>query len=130
MKPFEVSVDLQRRQLNMVMRGFWDMPTFEAFASEFTRALHQLHRHGGALLALVDGREFAVQSKDVLMRFGAVMQDNAPLLAKRTASVVPAELNRMQSARVAESITNRHFTTIEEAAAWLDICLAELRPTA
>jgi hypothetical protein len=130
MKPFEVSVDPQRRQLNMVMRGFWDMATFDAFAAEFVKALHQLHRQGGALLALVDGREFAVQSKDVLGRFGAIMQENGPLLAKRTASVVPAELNRMQSARVAETITNRHFTTLEEAEAWLNECLAELRRTA
>jgi hypothetical protein len=130
MKPFEISVDLQRRQLNMTMRGFWDMATFEAFTVEFTRALQQLHRQGGALVALVDGSEFAVQSRDVLMRFGAVMQENAPYLAKRTASIVPAELNRMQPARVAETITNRHFTTREEAEAWLNDCLAELRRAA
>ena len=47
------------------------------------------------------------------------MQKNAPYLAKRTASIVPAELNRMQAARVTESLTRLDFTNMEDAVAWL-----------
>lgn len=119
MKPFEVSVDIRLRQLTMELRGFWDIATFDAFSAEFTRALHLLHRHGGCERCLVDGSQFAVQSKEILGRFGAVMQENAPYLAKRNASVVPAELNRLQAARVAETINNRYFPSREEAEDWL-----------
>ena len=119
MEPFEISVDADRRQLNMCMRGFWDSATFDAFAIEFVRALQQLRRLGGAQTALVDGSQFAVQSKEILARFGALMQENAAFLAKRTASIVPAELNRMQAERVAGSITSRDFKSRAEAEAWL-----------
>lgn len=119
MEPFEVSADTARHLLSIRMRGFWDMATFDAFALKFEAALHMLHRTGGCALALVDGREFAVQSKEVLAAFGAVMAKNAPYLAKRTASVVPTELNRMQAARVAETLSRRDFTTVEAAEAWL-----------
>jgi hypothetical protein len=119
MKPFEISTDIRRKLLDMTLRGFWDVATFEAFAPEFTRALQVLHRAGGCDVALVDGREFAVQSKEILDRFTQIMRDNGPYLAKRTASVVPTELNRMQSARVAEQLARRDFSTRAEAEAWL-----------
>lgn len=122
MKPFDVSVDIRRRLLILEMRGFWDIATFEAFAGEFIRALHLLHRHGGCESCLCDGSEFAVQSREILGRFADVMRDNGPYLAKRTGSVVAAELNRLQAARVGETINNRYFTSRAEAEAWLAAC--------
>lgn len=119
MKPFDVSADISRNLLSITMQGFWDAATFDAFAVEFETALQVLHRAGGCELALVDGSHFAVQSKDILGRFAAIMQKNGPYLAKRTASVVPTELNRMQAKRVTESISRRDFTNREEAEAWL-----------
>ena len=119
MKPFEISVDLRRRLIDMRLRGFWDSATFDAFAVEFSAALQQLHRQGGCDLALVDGSEFAVQSRDILGRFAEVMRQNERYLAKRTASIVPAELNRMQAARVGEAINKRDFASRAAAEAWL-----------
>ena len=119
MKAYEVSVEIPRKLLRLTLRGFWDGSTFDAFATEFEKALQTLHRAGGCDAAIVDGREFAVQSKEILGRFGEVMQKNGPYLAKRTASIVPAELNRMQAARVTESLTRLDFTTMEDAEAWL-----------
>lgn len=119
MKAYEVSVEIPRKLLRLTMRGFWDGSTFDAFAIEFEKALQTLHRAGGCDAAIVDGREFAVQSKEILGRFGEVMQKNGRYLAKRTASIVPAELNRMQAARVTESLTRLDFTTMEDAEAWL-----------
>ncbi len=119
MEPFEVSVDLGRKLLTLRMRGFWDNATFEAFATEFSRALQQLHRAGGCEYALVDGSEFAVQSRDILGRFADVMSQNERFLAKRTASIIPTELNRMQAARVGDSLDRRDFSTRAEAEAWL-----------
>lgn len=119
MKAFDVTVEMPRKLLRLTLRGFWDVPTFEAFAVEFEKALQTLHRAGGCDAAIVDGSEFAVQSKDVLSRFSEIMQKNARYLAKRTASIVPAELNRMQAARVSESLTRLDFTTMADAEAWL-----------
>jgi hypothetical protein len=119
MKAYDVSVELPRKLLRMTLRGFWDGATFDAFATEFERALQTLHRAGGCEGAIVDGHEFAVQSRDILDRFGGIMQKNGPYLAKRTASIVPTELNRMQAARVTESLKRRDFTTMEDAEAWL-----------
>jgi hypothetical protein len=119
MKSFEVTTDISRRLLEITMRGFWDSATFDAFVAEFEKALHALHRAGGAEMAIVDGREFAVQSKEILGRFEETMRNNAPFLAKRTASIVPTELNRMQAKRVTESLTRLDFTTREDAEAWL-----------
>jgi hypothetical protein len=118
-KAFEVSVEIPRKLLRMTLRGFWDGSTFDAFATEFERALQTLHRAGGCDAAIVDGREFAVQSKEILGRFGEIMQKNGPYLAKRTASIIPTQLNRMQAARVTESLTRHDFTTMEDAEAWL-----------
>ena len=119
MKPFEVSIETNRRLLRIAMRGFWDVPTFEIFAGEFVRALQALQRQGGCEAAIVDGREFSVQSKEILERFSIVMRENAAILAKRTASIVPTELNRMQANRVTESLTRADFNSVEEAEAWL-----------
>lgn len=119
MEPYDISVDPSRRMLSMTMRGFWDMTTFEAFAKAFSQALRQLHRMGGCELALVDGSEFSVQSRDVLMRFGEVMRENEPYLAKRTASIVATELNRLQATRVGEVLNRRDFSNRADAEAWL-----------
>jgi len=119
MKAFEVSTEIPLKLLRMTLRGFWDIPTFERFAAEFEQALQTLHRAGGCEAAIVDGREFAVQSKDILKRFEDVMRANGPYLARRTASIIPTELNRMQAKRVTESLARLDFTNMEDAEAWL-----------
>jgi len=119
MKAFEVSTEIPLKLLRMTLRGFWDRPTFDSFAAEFEHALQILHRAGGCEAAIVDGREFAVQSRDILERFEEVMRANAPYLAKRTASIIPTELNRMQAKRVTESLARLDFTNMEDAEAWL-----------
>lgn len=119
MKAFDVSADLSRSLLSMTLRGFWDKATFDAFAVEFEDALQTLQRAGGCERAIVDGREFAVQSRDILACFENIMRANGPYLAKRTASIIPTELNRMQAKRVTESLTRRDFTTVNDAEAWL-----------
>lgn len=109
----------------MSLRGFWDLATFERFAAEFVRALHLLHRHGGLERALVDGSAFAVQSREVMMRFAEVTRENAAYLARRTANVVPGALNRLQVSQVGQRIASRDFKTRAEAEAWLAQDLVE-----
>lgn len=119
MQAYEVAVDLPRGRLELIMRGFWDGATFEKFASDYTTALGTLRKHGGCKSCMVDGREFAVQSLEISQRFKELIDDMAPLCAPRTATIVPAQLNRMQAERAGESITTRIFTDRKEAEAWL-----------
>jgi hypothetical protein len=119
MERYQVAVDLDRHLIWITLRGFWDMATFEAFAPEFESALLRLHRHGGCRYALVDGREFAVQPLEISEAFARQLRMLAPYAARRTANVVPAQLNRMQAQRSGEKLLARFFSDIAEAEAWL-----------
>jgi hypothetical protein len=119
MHDYEVAVDLPRRFLRLTLRGFWDRATFDAFAAEFEEALRRFQRHGGCAYALIDGREFAVQALDISERFGQLIAAMAPIAARRSASIVPASLNRLQAERAGDSIHARTFTDLAEGEAWL-----------
>lgn len=119
MTAFVVETDLGRRMMHLVMRGYWDQPTFDAFAGEFEKALARLKAVGGLDLSLVDGREFAVQSKTISEQFADLIAGHMPNLARRTASVVPAQLNRLQAERTGGDLAARYFTDMDEALAWL-----------
>ena len=108
-----------RRALHIVMRGYWDQPTFEAFAKDYERAVRGMHATGGLRIALVDGREFAVQAKEISEQFGALINRNLPYLAEKTATVVPAQLNKLQAERAGGDLAARYFTDMAEAQAWL-----------
>lgn len=120
MEAYEVAVDLPRGRLELVLRGFWDEATFDKFAGEYAIALGMLRKHGGCKTCLVDGQDFAVQTTEISLRFKELIDDMAPLCALRTATVVPAQLNRLQAERAGESIPARIFTDRKEAEAWLN----------
>lgn len=119
MDDYEVAVDLPRRLLVLTLRGFWNEATFDKFASEYAIALEMLQRQGGCRLALVDGLDFAVQAAEISTRFKELIDSLAPIAARRTATIVPAQLNRMQAKRTGDSINARIFTDRAEAEAWL-----------
>jgi hypothetical protein len=119
MPPFTVETDVEGRALSIVMRGYWDQATFDAFALVFEKALIHMHRTGGLATALVDGREFAVQAKAIGEQFHDLINRNRPWLARRTASVVAAQLNKLQAERSGQGLDARYFTDMDEAQAWL-----------
>jgi len=119
MEAYSVTTDDRRRLLHIVMRGYWDQRTFDQFSAQYTAALHHMKKTGGLEIALVDGREFAVQAKDISEQFGALIARCMPLLAKRTATVVPAHLNKLQAERAGGELDARYFTDMVEAEAWL-----------
>jgi hypothetical protein len=132
MKPFELRVDLGRRRLDIVQRGFWDSATFDSFSTELSMALRKLQSRGGCVSALVDAREFAVQQREIAVRFKEMLRDLAPLCARRTATLVPAELNRLQAQHAGDAINSRTFSDPALAEAWLteDASVAWLRSAA
>lgn len=119
MQPFEFAVDLPRRTLCLTLRGKWDEATFDQFAADYARALTLLRNHGGCRHALVDGRDFAVQSNAISARFRELIASMAPIAAERTATIVPGEPDRAQAERAGASINARIFTDREAAEAWL-----------
>lgn len=125
MQAYDVAVDLPRGRLNLAMHGFWDEAVFARFARDYAAALGLLRKHGGCKTCLVDGRDFAVQSLEISQRFKELITDMAPLCALRTATIVPAQLNRMQAERAGKAIPTRIFTDRAEAEAWLDLPAAD-----
>lgn len=119
MEYFDVAVDIPRRLITLTLRGFWTNATFDRFADAFSAGLRQLHRLGGCSHALVDGLEFAVQPLEISDRFRDLIASMAPIAARRTATIVPAQLNGMQAERAGDTIDARIFTDRQEAEAWL-----------
>lgn len=119
MTAYSVETNAGRRSLHIIMRGYWNQATFDAFAREYEQAVQSMHKTGGLEIALVDGREFSVQAKEISEQFGALIARNMPYLAKRTASVVPAHLNKLQAERAGGELAARYFTDMDEAQAWL-----------
>jgi len=119
MDAYLVAVDRARCLITLTMRGFWDDATFDRFAAAYVKALGELREADGCTYALVDGREFAVQSTEIALRFQELITAMAPISAKRTATIVPAQLNKMQAERTGGALDARMFTDMEEAKAWL-----------
>ncbi len=119
MTPYNVELDTSRRFLHLAMRGYWDQPTFDAFALEFERAVLRMQALGGLEYTIVDGREFAVQARDIAEQFGALIARHKHRLARKTANIVPAQLNRLQAERAGGDLAARSFTDLDEARAWL-----------
>ena len=119
MNAYSVTTDTRRRLLNIEMRGYWTQAIFDAFTAEYVAALHKMKALGGLEICLVDGREFAVQAKDISEQFHALIARCMPLLAKRTATVVPTHLNKLQAERAGGELAARYFTDMAAARTWL-----------
>lgn len=118
MNDFTIEADARQKLLHIVMRGYWTQPIFDEFAKDYSRAIRRIHATG-LDHCLVDGRGFAVQSRDISDQFGALIASNAPYFAKRTASVISTQLSKMQAERAGESLDARYFTDMDLARAWL-----------
>ena len=121
MTAYSIETDQQKRLISIVMRGYWDQPTFDLFAAEYERAMIGMYCSGGLTYALVDGREFAVQARTISEQFAAVIARCKPYHARRTASVVPAHLNKLQAERAGNGgeLIAHYFTDMDAAKAWL-----------
>jgi hypothetical protein len=119
MAPYSIVADVRRHYLHIVLSGYWDQLTFDAFAREYTAALDRLEATGGLRRGLVDGRDFAVQGRAISDQFGELVVKNRHRLAQRTANLVPSHLNKLQAERAGGNMIARYFTDEAEAKAWL-----------
>lgn len=119
MKPYSIETDPSRRLLSIVMRGYWEQPTFDHFSAEYSQKIRTMHASGTLDFAMIDGREFAVQARKISDQFRDLIAAHSPYMARRTATVVPTQLNKLQAERTGEAIDARYFTDMEAARAWL-----------
>ena len=101
---FTIETDPARRLIRVTMRGFWDEATVAAYDKEIqiagaaTMAAARCARH--ELLALVDARELAPQSQELLAKFRDrfLAPERQP---KRNATLVSSALLKRQAERIA-----------------------------
>lgn len=129
MTAYSIETDARQRLISIVMRGYWDQATFDTFAIDYERAMIGMFRSGGLTYALVDGREFSIQAKDISEQFAALIARCKPYHARRTASVVPSHLNKLQAERAGNGgeLIARYFTDMDAAKAWLFAADAAVR---
>lgn len=118
---YTIETDPGRRLVRVTMRGFWDEATAIAYDEAIRRAGAETMAEAGCargeLLALVDARELAPQSQEVLGRFKSrlLAPERQP---KRNATLVSSALLKRQAERIA-SPNQRIFEDEGEAMAWL-----------
>lgn len=111
-EPFEVSVDIQARRLYVTLRGTWSTPTLVAFQNAMAEVIARCeiaHLAPGSLIALIDMRDYGVQSQEVA-RMMQVAVDQYQRLSRHIAVIVSGSaLQRMQVRRVAPQSKHRFF---------------------
>ncbi|HWI85847.1 MAG TPA: hypothetical protein VNT42_05920, partial [Sphingomonas sp.] len=116
---FELSLDMTRRLLTVVMRGFWDAQVYKDYDEQLTAQLRRVRLLGPPMSCLVDASEFAIQSKEIadLMREGIAKRLH--LYPSRTARLVSCAISRGQAARMTSATSHRVFDSREAACEWL-----------
>jgi hypothetical protein len=119
MPPFEFKTDNRRSLLSIVVRGYWDMATFKAYADTFRLELRKMKLRGGCRRCLMDASDFAVQHADITKALQALADSFPPDCPELMAGVSGSKLGELQARHAGGSDTRRVFATIEAAEAWL-----------
>ncbi len=121
MSPASYSIDLEpaRDLVRVRMAGFFGVADIDRFQAELVGAHRRLGlgRKGGPL-TINDVRAMAIQSQDVVARWGAFLSDPSHR-SRRLAFVVASALARMQLQRAIGGRDARVFTDEAEAERWL-----------
>ena len=121
MSPASYSIDLEpaRDLVRISMAGFFGVEDIDRFQAELVAARRRLGgRPGGGPLTINDVRGMAIQSQDVVARWGSFLTDPRHR-SRRLAFVVASSLARMQLQRVIGGRTAGVFTDEAEAERWL-----------
>jgi hypothetical protein len=116
---FVVGLVLSEARLELILRGFWDVPTVARLGAALRSAKEALANAGfggGAYVTLVDNSAFQVQGREVIEALSRLVIDERP--PRRIAAVVTSALLRRQAQRVGPD--HSLFGTRAEALAWLE----------
>lgn len=127
---FSIELDPPRDLVRIRLSGFFSVDDVTRFQAELLLAHKRLRcgRRGGPL-TINDISGMAIQSQDVVARWGAFLADPAHR-SRRLAFVVGSSLARMQLQRAIGGRDARVFTDAAEAERWLfaDVVEATARP--
>jgi len=115
---FSVNYDPDRGFVRLMIEGFWDVATVEAFATETLATLKRARAETGRSLVLTDGRTFQVQSLEVATAFDLAELRIGPV-RERMAIVVSSALSKMQGQRALAGTDTMFFTDMAAAERWL-----------
>jgi len=99
--------------------GFWDVATARAYIAEMQQRIAAIRDRKGYSLVLVDGRQSAVQPREVMDEFSNL---EALLIATerdRAAYIVTNSLAKMQAQRLTSSERLKVFLSPTAAHTWL-----------
>lgn len=116
---FTIELDHARDLVRIRLSGFFSTDDVDRFQAELLLAHRRLGcgRRGGPL-TINDISDMAIQSQDVVARWGAFIADPAHR-SRRLAFVVGSTLARMQLQRVIAGRDAKVFTAADEAERWL-----------
>lgn len=116
---FTIDLDPPRDLVRICLAGFFSVEDIARFQAELLVAHRRLGcgRRGGPL-TINDISDMAIQSQDVVARWGAFLADPAHR-SRRLAFVVASTLARMQLQRTIGNRDARVFTDTAEAERWL-----------
>lgn len=119
MKPeFEVHVDVARSLVRTRLAGFFDDAAIGGYLTARKLACRRLQCGPNEHLSLIDVRDMAIQTQDIVTRWAAVLADPV-YRSKRLAFVVGSTLVRTQLQRAIGGRDARRFTDAAKAEAWV-----------
>ncbi|WP_425228702.1 hypothetical protein [Sphingomonas sp.] len=115
---FEFSVDVARSLVLTRLSGFFDDAAIRGYLLARKAVFARLRCGPYQHLSLTDIRDMAIQTQEVVQRWGQVLAD--PMYrSKRLAFVTASTLARMQLQRAIGSRDAQVFTDMDEAERWL-----------
>jgi hypothetical protein len=116
---YSVEVQNDPPLLRVVMRGFWTMETFNAYARDCGTAIQALVARHGRFDMLSDCNDFLVQGPDVAAAFEQIQALGEKAPQNRIAIVTASALSRMQAERLLGNGHSRIFASEAAALEWL-----------
>ena len=115
---FSVVADPARDLVRITLSGFFDDKSIAGFLAARREAHARLRCGPNRHLSLTDTRGIAIQSQEMVARWGRILADPA-YRSRRLAFVTGSTLARMQLQRAIGSRDARVFLDPAEAEAWL-----------
>lgn len=105
--------------LHVETNGFWSVADADAYVAELRERTAAMRRSQGCALVLVDGRESAVQSAEVMARVAAIQSILIVAPGDRAAYVVKSSLAKMQAQRLSTTEQLKVFLSPDAARTWV-----------
>lgn len=121
MSLYKLKLDPKRKCLEIVLRGYWDEKTMEAFEREEAEAFEALDRLGRPTFCLADLSELPPQAKEIVGRRIKQLRSPNAKIPSRMAIIASGAILKLQSDRMIpeDSTEKKMFASRKEAEAWL-----------